>query len=628
MSSGSQASEPGMDFDPLKDLCRPNFNPSNPPVIPLFVYRTFLGIGLHYSIAIALLGDFIKGHRSIADIWSLWRPGDEEWVRNYMQSEDSDSPEDNKHLVVPDEPLSIYEWSQYQRDYEQRTMRLAEEGGPDLWPASLKQKVWTATAPIRIAAIMWLMLVSPISTPRGPGLTLEKLVSAWIRVSKGPLASSGFANEPLAEFVRKSSDHTCSFWDTPTSLWATLFSWLYDYQNYPILVALCDTMGVTESEEDEDCWSGCVACESVLEEVEEECLPWILHPKVSQSRPTVWQTLSFMVYPPTVSMEAVEDIRDDLYRFFDCVSESSLVEYLPLLEEEFQKYEVKQSGSWHPTWVSKFPVEWHDCISTYSWLIPTRRTPISTPRVRPFEESVDVRSIIGALLWLRFKDHAYHNEEWFRYCFLQWFRQCQRVLPAVHISTPLPRDSKIQLFLDGLKKSGHICYSAIDDDQWALYVSSLSLIKGTNIIKVPSLGLHYKRDISLGRRFCPGCRDLEYDSIHANQSSQGLPFLSGLWNISEGCWCTDLTSRSTERHLVKEMCRLDSVDNPAQLSLCSPQGSNRGEASTSNVVRLESSKRITEEEGDAESPRVRKRARFDLEEEEEEEGDSEGVYSA
>ncbi|KDQ52316.1 hypothetical protein JAAARDRAFT_488503 [Jaapia argillacea MUCL 33604] len=135
MSSTTLDHSADASYNPLECLSKPSFESSDLPVIILFVYHTICTD--HRAYAKRILSNVIKGHDSIADIWSLWRPGDEEWLRSNLRR-------DGDGWL-----LDGYDWREAREGYRRRVNRMAGRGVPDLWPASVKERIWKADTPTR-----------------------------------------------------------------------------------------------------------------------------------------------------------------------------------------------------------------------------------------------------------------------------------------------------------------------------------------------------------------------------------------------------------------------------------------------------------------------------------------------
>ncbi|KDQ52291.1 hypothetical protein JAAARDRAFT_487392 [Jaapia argillacea MUCL 33604] len=208
MSSMTLDSSTDASYDPLECLSNPSFDTSDPPLILLFVLHT---ICEHWKYS--------------ADIY-------EEWLRSNLRR-DGDGWLGHGDI-----------WELTREGYSRRVDRLAGHGVPDLWPASVKERIWNADTPTRASAIAWLICISPICFGQENyyDLHLFDCINDWIHASGNLLDFLGLPIQPLTEFVATlpNGGHTCSFMDSPASSWASLFSWLYDYHDYRILVALCD----------------------------------------------------------------------------------------------------------------------------------------------------------------------------------------------------------------------------------------------------------------------------------------------------------------------------------------------------------------------------------------------------
>ncbi|KDQ52294.1 hypothetical protein JAAARDRAFT_198465 [Jaapia argillacea MUCL 33604] len=210
MSSTTLDSPAVANYDPLEFLANPNFDPSDPPVILLFVYHTIFARGRPFTKR--CFSDMIEGHNSVANTWILWRPGGEEWLRSNLRRDGGD------WLLDGDT------WKIARERNRRRVDRLAGHGVSDLWPASVKERIWKADTPTRASTIAWLILVLPFITQRRIYLDLDSfnfsnLIGTWIHASGNLLVSQGLPIQPLTGFVETLPDsgHICSFWDSSAS---------------------------------------------------------------------------------------------------------------------------------------------------------------------------------------------------------------------------------------------------------------------------------------------------------------------------------------------------------------------------------------------------------------------------
>ncbi|KDQ58420.1 hypothetical protein JAAARDRAFT_192993 [Jaapia argillacea MUCL 33604] len=503
-------------YDPLECLSRPNFDASDPPPILRFVYRAICA-SFDQLTAGNILCDMIQGDHSVADIWILWRPGDEEWLRSNLRRAENDGW------------LTMSAWELARAAYGQRGHRLVGCGVTDLWPALVKERIWDADTPTRASAIAWLTIISPFLARLRQSvgwLNFHNCIDAWIRVLRcfKLFVSLGFPTQPLAGFVEALPDngHTCSFWDSPASSWATLFSWLYNYHDYRILVALCNKRGFVPS--DKERWTPCDPCRSAREGLPSGPLPWVLDSNVRQNQPPAWQILLLMGFHLTIrddwSNANLRRIWRALQRSTILLDDPLLAKYYTVIEHEFQNQEIHPHDRQYDTYVNQFPAEWRPIVSSLSWTLPL---PSETMNVTPVIHDLgqpqgDLRTIVGAILmvWVDEWRQSLPPESPLATCD-QIFKWCHLlfdiILSAFPISDFAPCNSSNHTFLDVLRKSRHNCYNALSDDAWTLYAASKSLVDKTDNVKVPNMNLHLSQDVRYNQHICPECRDIEYMTL-------------------------------------------------------------------------------------------------------------------
>ncbi|KDQ52280.1 hypothetical protein JAAARDRAFT_487265 [Jaapia argillacea MUCL 33604] len=446
----------------------------------------------------------IQGDHSVDDIWTLWQPGDEEWLRSNLQRDGDGWLLDGRA------------WEHARKAYRRRVDHLASRGVPDLWPTSVKEKIWNADTPTRALAIAWLINISPFVTEPWINLDLDLsiYIHTWIRASGNLLVFLGLPIQLLTGFVDTLPDsgHTCSFWDSSASSWAALFSWLYDYHDYHILVAHCDDKGFFPTDEDE--WIPCDACRSVRERFLSGPLPWVLDPKIRQNRPPVWQILLLLASCTTstyykwssLDEQDCRDVVDNIVLHFDNL-DSSLVKNLPMIEYMAQNREIHQPDPQYDTFVNRFPAVWRPIISSSSCTLRVPNNAICNLG----EPQGDLQTPIGAILWKWVDSWSERHGlcsgpvstcdqilEWRRLLFTN-------ILPALQISSSTPFNPTVQKSLDVLRKSQHTCHYVLTDDEWALWAASRFLLDKIEDIEEPVMNLHHSQDARYNQHICPNC---------------------------------------------------------------------------------------------------------------------------
>ncbi|KDQ52308.1 hypothetical protein JAAARDRAFT_198477 [Jaapia argillacea MUCL 33604] len=446
MSSTTLDSSADTSYDPLKCLSDPNFDPSDPPLILLFVYHTLRQNFVRIWAVGHHLHNMIRGHSSVADTWILWRPGDEEWLRSNLRR-DGDGWR-----------LEDYDWKEAQKEYRRRVDRLAGRGVSDLWPASVKERIWKADTPTRASAIAWLILISPFVTQCDNlfhfKFHFSSCINKWICASGNLLPSLGLPIQPLTGFVEMLPDsgHTCSFWDSSASSWASLFSWLYNYHDYRILISLCNDKLFFPS--GKDGWIRCDVCWSVRKGLPYGPLPWVLDPKVRQNQPRVWQIILLLASRSTAMWSSLDDqARVNLVNGIVFNFDHPVSEYLPMLEWMIQNQEIHQPDPHYDIFINRFPPVWRPTISSFSCTLDP-----------PYYEicdldgsQCDLQTPISVILWIWVERWGYRYYDTpvcicIRDRIFEWRRLLfTDILPALQISSSAPFNPIIQKFLSVLR---------------------------------------------------------------------------------------------------------------------------------------------------------------------------------